>query len=431
MSRLNITIIGINYAPEHTGIAPYTTELAEHLAKKHNVTVLTGVPHYPQWSVAPGHRRWRYEEQRNGVRVVRHRHFVPSRPNALTRAGYELTFAARVLAARSSSPDVVLAVVPTLFSAMAAARIARRSAAPLGVVVQDLMGNAAEQSGTAGGSTVAGLIRSVEARVLRASAGVAVIHERFAQSLSNVYGLSNNKVTVIRNWSHVRPLAGHTDVSDVRQHLGADTETVVLHTGNIGVKQNLENVVSAARLADERRLPVRFVLMGDGNQRDRIAALADGAERLTLLDPVDSDLYPKMLAAADVLLLNERPGMAEMSVPSKLTSYLVAGRPVLAATDEGSATAQEVRRSGGGWVVPAGEPGQLLEAVLRLRSDGAARSSLAQAGRDYARSQLSAAPALAKYESWITGLATAGSVAPGERSSATDAVAEPHERNLA
>lgn len=427
MSRMNITIVGINYAPEHTGIAPYTTELAEHLATQHDVVVLTGVPHYPHWSVAPEHRRWRSEEVRNGVRVIRHRHLVPRKPRALSRAGYELSYATRVLAARTRRPDVVLAIVPTLFSAQAAAALARRAKAPLGVVVQDIMGNAAEQSGTSGGSKVAGLIRPVERRVLTASSGIAVIHERFAQSLSSTYSIDDDKLTVIRNWTHVRPWEG--DPRAVRHLLGADDETVVLHTGNMGVKQNLENVVEAAFLADQRRLPVRFVLMGDGNQREHVAEVARGVERLTLLEPVDSETYPAMLAAADVLLVNERPGMAEMSVPSKLTSYLSSGRPVLAATDAGSATAQEVLRSGGGRLVPPGAPATLLEAVLGLRAAPQQGAVLGETGRLYAQSELLASGSLSKYEAWIEIL-----VSRSRRAATTNtdaAAAAQHERNVA
>ena len=49
-----VLVVGINYAPETTGIAPYTTGMAEHLAALGaKVTVVTGMPHYPQWQRAP------------------------------------------------------------------------------------------------------------------------------------------------------------------------------------------------------------------------------------------------------------------------------------------------------------------------------------------------------------------------------------------
>ena len=63
---MRVLIIGINYRPELTGIGPYTADLAEHLASRGDrVTVITGLPHYPGWRIAPGtprnlvaKRRW-------------------------------------------------------------------------------------------------------------------------------------------------------------------------------------------------------------------------------------------------------------------------------------------------------------------------------------------------------------------------------------
>ncbi len=54
----NVLIVGINYWPEPTGIAPYTTGMAEHLAKHAaSVEVLTGLPCYPSWTVPAAYRR--------------------------------------------------------------------------------------------------------------------------------------------------------------------------------------------------------------------------------------------------------------------------------------------------------------------------------------------------------------------------------------
>ena len=51
MTRVLIT--SLNYAPEETGIAIYSTRLAEHLAARgYRVTVLAGMPHYPAWRVS-------------------------------------------------------------------------------------------------------------------------------------------------------------------------------------------------------------------------------------------------------------------------------------------------------------------------------------------------------------------------------------------
>ena len=52
-----VVIVGLHYAPEHSGNAPYTTGLARHLAAAGlGVTAVVGYPHYPQWRVYPGYR---------------------------------------------------------------------------------------------------------------------------------------------------------------------------------------------------------------------------------------------------------------------------------------------------------------------------------------------------------------------------------------
>ena len=57
-SLLNITFISLNYAPELTGIAPYSTRLAEALTRRgHQLRVISGYPHYPEWRRHPGYRR--------------------------------------------------------------------------------------------------------------------------------------------------------------------------------------------------------------------------------------------------------------------------------------------------------------------------------------------------------------------------------------
>jgi colanic acid biosynthesis glycosyl transferase WcaI len=86
------------------------------------------------------------------------------------------------------------------------------------------------------------------------------------------------------------------------------------------------------------------------------------------MDGVSNTEFTDVLAAADVLLLHERAGVVEMCVPSKLTSYFAAGRPVLAATSPRSAAAHEISASGAGTVVDPGDPSVLLEALRSLAS---------------------------------------------------------------
>jgi colanic acid biosynthesis glycosyl transferase WcaI len=361
--RLRVLIVGINYAPEHTGIAPYTTAFAEFLAGQgHDVDVWAGVPSYPSWRVPAEYKwTWRRTSTENGVLVRRLRSFVPRSQNALSRGLYELTFALRIRTERvRHRPDVVVAVVPTLLSAWSAQKIADKHRAPCVVWVQDLMGSAAAESGVAGAGATVKLVSAIERAVLRKASSTVVIGETFVRDVVGL-GVEASDVVLVPNWTHVS--APKQDRDAVREQLGWKGEHVVLHTGNMGRKQALEVVIEAARLCDNHDHKCRFVLMGDGSQRKELERLALGNARVEIVDGVDSDIYSDVLAAADVLLINERESVVQMSLPSKLTSYLVAGQPILAAVNDDGATAQELRRLGLGNVVGAGDAAALHDAV--------------------------------------------------------------------
>ncbi len=392
---MRITIIGLNFAPEVTGIAPYTTAIAEGLAARgHEVEVLAGLPHYPGWREIPGYRG-RPVERLGRATVRRIGHYVPHGHSMRGRLRMELSFGRLVAARHWDSPDVVLTVSPSLLAAGAVVAAARVRRVPSVVVVQDLYGKGAGETDAL--SAAAGVLTRLERAILSAASRVVVIHDRFAATVASL-GIPSHRISTVRNWTHV-PDAGVVDVAAVRAELGwSPDEIVVLHTGNMGMKQGLENVVEAARIADARGLRMRFSLVGGGNQHDQLVASAAGVASIEFRDPLPPQDFLCALRAADVLLVNERPGVAEMAVPSKLTSYFASGRPVVAATDAGSTTSAEVHAAGAGTVVPAGRPQALVDACLDMASDADRAVACGAAAKEFAAQRLGAAHAIAEYE---------------------------------
>lgn len=403
--RLSVLLVAMNYAPERSGTAPYTTAWAEHMARRHDVVVLAGVPHYPEWRVHDGYGAWRTVGVEGGARLVRLRHIVPSRTTPLQRLLHESSFALRVLTQRSGPPDVVVAVSPPLFGAAAALVRARRFRVPFGVVVQDLYSEGVRELG-AGRGGPAGAADLLESAVLRRADRVLTIHDRFAARMTDRLGVAADRVSIVGNWSQVP--APTRPREDQRAELGWGSDVVVLHAGNMGAKQGLETVVEAARRADAAGLPVRYVLLGDGNQRPALQELAAGVRRLEFRPPTSPTEYAEMLNAADVLLVCEKPGVAEMSLPSKLTSYCAAGRPIVAATGSGGGTATVVAESGAGIVVPPGDPEAVNDAVLALAADPQRAAALAARGLEYSRARHAAAASFERYDRWLADLAARG-----------------------
>lgn len=361
----SICIIAINYAPEATGCGPYTTDLAERLVRKgHKVSVIAGLPHYPQWRVPLEYQgSSRRLEVINGVTVKRCWIYVPKRMTAVTRIAYELSFL--VMAwwmSRKEKPNAVIAVSPALGDMIVGARLATRSQASYGILVQDLMAAATTQSNISGGGKVARIASTIEARYLQRADSVATITQSFLTSMEKL-GVAGEKIIISPNYL-VKNIE-RIDKSAARQRMGWNEDLFILtHTGNMGLKQDLGNLIEAIKLVDDSNL--RLMLVGDGSQRSELEALAKGESRINFMDLVSEDLYSALLAASDVLLVNEAITVTDMSLPSKLTAYEASGQLILGAVVPGGNTSEALERIGRSHQVVAGDPKALGVYIKKL-----------------------------------------------------------------
>lgn len=388
---MRVLISSLNYAPEPTGIGPYAAGLAEDLQSRgHDVQVLTGIPHYPQWRNYTGVRRLRTRESINGVDVLRVGHYIPPGGIGIGRGLLELSFAAAAATAPWLHPDVIITVSPSLAATAAliarARVVARRTRIPVFVWVQDLYGTGLQELRS--GSVLSKLARSLESAVLRNADGVVVIHERFGRVVRESYGVHPERTITLRNWTHVDFKGHETNTQGTRDKCGWAHGTIVLHAGNMGIKQGLDAVVAAARLAQEQESDVLFVLLGNGSERDRLMLESADCPNIQFLPTCPDPEFQAALEAADILLINELVGVREMALPSKLTTYFAAAKPVLAAVAGDGVTAEEINASRAGLVVRPGQPQDLLNAIARLQHNPDFARELARNGTRYAEENL-------------------------------------------
>lgn len=373
--------------PDMTGIALYATGLAVHLSERgYDATVITGFPHYPDWRRTEAPNRFAATEQLGRVRVRRRWHLVPRHQSLVSRVAYEASFLTGLAALTDCGrPDVVIAMSPCLASATVALAAGRRHRAPVGVIFQDILGRATEQTGIGRGK-LDSLIAPLELAVARSAARVGPTASGFAKVFIDGR-VKPERIFPLRNW--LERAAPNMPPAEARESLGwSHSEFVCLHAGNMGRKQNLENLIATAELLGEQ--DIRIAMAGGGNDRARLErrAAESVSARVTFLGLQRPGAYESMLEAADVLIVNQRAAVMDMALPSKLTAYFAAGRPVVAAVAQHSETAAEVRRSGAGIVVAPESPSALAAALARLRADASLRVRLGAQGRRYAAEHL-------------------------------------------
>ncbi len=400
MSR--VLLVTTNYWPEPTGIAVYTTDLAESSTTQGDqVTVLTSLPHYPWWRV-PSEFAHLGEGTgtHNGVSIIRAKHLVPPKMNALMRMRFETSLWWNLRRVSKSMVgndfDVVIACIPTVAAGIVGKRIAKKLGIPFGLIVQDLSGAGAKQSGLRGGAVISKIAHFVEGRALHGADSLVVVSPAMRDVVVGL-GVPESRITQITNYS-ARAISNF-DKASARSRFGwASDDFVVIHTGNMGAKQDLENVVRAADALNGFS-KIKIYLVGHGNQEANLKALCVGKSNIAVLPAVPDADYSALLSAADLLLVNERSTQMEMSLPSKLTSYLYSEGPVIAAVPRGGATWKFL--DGVAELVEAGDPVALARAIEELSKQPEKLADLAGQGRVFADANLDPEVGRKKYLDWV------------------------------
>jgi putative colanic acid biosynthesis glycosyltransferase WcaI len=386
---MRIHIIGINYWPEVTGIAVFSTGRAEHLAAAgHHVTMCTAVPYYPQWRVPEEYRGLKFtREARAGVTILRCPLYVPSAVKPIRRVLHEASFIAsaflRSLFCRR--PDVLFVVSPPLGLAIAAVILSWLWRVPYVFHVADLQPDTALDLGMVGPGRVARLLYAVERLAYRRAAIVSTLTDAMRARII-AKGIPGQKVVLFADWADPRLFALASGQSDpIRRELDLGDAFLVLHAGNMGVKQGLDVVLDAAQ--QTRFDPgILYVLVGDGAMRPHLERRAHrlGLDNVRIVPLLDHERFLRLLAAADVCLVTQQRTVADVVFPSKVLTLLAAGKPVIASVTGGSAVANVIAGAGAGTVVPAEAGDALVTAIEALRRDTSLRAGMGAAGRAYA-----------------------------------------------
>jgi len=384
---MRILLLGLNFSPELVGIGKYTGDLADHLSQEgFHLRVVTTPPYYPEWKIKMGYSGWIYRKEPVGsILVYRCPLWVPKRASNLNRILHLLSFGLSsfpvLLAQLTWKADIIICVIPTLFSAPAAWLAARLSGAKCWLHIQDFELDAALNLGMLSGrNLILSFTRAFERFVLTHFDRVSTISENMV-ALAVQKGVLQERTYLFPNWVDTCQIFPMQEVNPLRSELGIDESTkVILYHGNIGRKQGLETLIEAATLL-QNNPEILFVIGGEGAARSELEKRTVGMRNVRFIDLQPLEKLNQLVNLADLHVLPQRAGAADLVMPSKLTTMLASGKPVLACASPGTQLWKVVNQVGR--VVAPEDARALSGAVLDLINNPGECQRLAKLGRNY------------------------------------------------
>lgn len=397
---MRILIVTQYFWPESFRINDFALGMRD---RGHDVTVLTGLPNYPDGTLYPGYSLLSRRETYHGIRIKR----VPliprgnsNGPRLLANYASFAAFASVLgpFRCRQKYDIVVVFQASPVTVALPAMIMKWRRRVPMLLWVQDLWPESLSATGAVKSPWILKQVDRFVRHAYRQSDRVLVQSEGFIPHVES-RGVPKDRIDYIPNWAedYFRPV---TLAAAAPENTELPPGFRILFAGNIGVGQSFDTILAAAEQTRSRP-DIQWVVLGDGRDRERVATEIERRQLTATVHllgrrPVES--MPRYYAAADALLitLTKAPIFA-LTIPSKVQSCLASGKPILAALDgEGS---RVVTESDAGLVGPAEDADCLAaNAVALADKDVADRDAMGRRGRKFYEEQFERRLVLDRFE---------------------------------
>lgn len=326
---MRVLAVSQYYWPEPFNVA----DMCEGLASRgHEVTVLTGVPNYPEGEVYPGYRpRTAVDEEHGGVSIKR----VPNRERktgVLNRFANYYSFSSKGSARARGLPgdfDAVLSFeISPVMSANPAIAYAEEHGVPLLMYVIDIWPECLTSGGIKRGSFLYRHYAGVSRKIYGAADRLAVTSPGFQGYLSDLLGRPVDCTCLPQ---YAEDFFGEpTAAVEIDHSHFSESSLNLMFAGNVGAAQDVQCLVRAASLLDGDAYA--FHVVGSGSELDscRALALELGVSNVVFHGRHPVEEMPSYYELADAMVATFAPSeMLCYTLPRKIQSYMAAGKPVI------------------------------------------------------------------------------------------------------
>jgi glycosyltransferase involved in cell wall biosynthesis len=400
--KMNILVVSQYCWPENMRINDLVRDFVD---RGHRVTVLTGLPNYPEGTVYSDFKSnpGAYASY-HGARIVR----VPLIPRGQRSLTLMLNYASFFLSAstvgafklRGQRYDAIFVyAVSPIMAAIPALVIGRLKRAPVYVWVLDLWPETLRAVGVIKSPKLLSLVGSMVSWIYNRTDYILMQSHGFFDNVRRycTRPIDESRLVYLPSW------AEDDFSSEVETHSAIlqrdESVFTVVFAGNLGDAQDFPAVLQAVEhMRDE--VSVRWVIVGDGRMSQWLheQVANRGMTNVLLLGRHPLSAMPGIFANADALLVSLKTNdVFEQTIPGKVQAYLASGKPILGMIN--GEAARVITSSGAGYACQSGDGPGLAKITGQLaKLDSTQRLAMGEAGRRYYLENFSKAKVLDKVE---------------------------------
>ena len=399
----NITLIGVNFYPEDSSTGLYSTQMAEYLAKSHNVEIITGFPYYPEWEIREEYKdKKRFlEEKKDNIKIYRYKQYVPKNPSFKNRILHllDFTFGSIRNLFKVKKCDLVICVVPFTTSIFLGLILAKLRGAKVWVHIQDFEFDAAVESGLAGKSStnkerVFKMLFWIEKKLLDKADIVSTISYAMIQKLESK---TSTKSYFFPNWvdeNFIDP------VKATKHELMKSDKFKILYSGNIGAKQDWDFFLKVARHFKGNE-EVEFIIVGAGAKKEWLIENTREFNNIKHYMPVEYNTLSNLLCSANLHILFQKNDVVDTVMPSKLLGMMASSLPSVVTGSLDSEVAKVFSKSKGGYFFDANNLKEVVEAIEELLINSDLSKQMGKNAREYIVENFSASSVLKNFQNRV------------------------------
>ena len=334
--KKHILVIAQYFYPEQFRINDICSEWVK---RGYKVTVVTGIPNYPQGKYYEGYGLLKKrKETYNGIDIVR-LPLVPRGNNSLMLALNYLSFVVSGFFWKAftkiKADYVFIYEVSPMTQALPGVWYAEKMNIPCYLYVTDLWPENVEIVTGIKNKYFLNAIGSMVDYIYKKSNRIFTSSRNFVDAI-NERGVDNEKIEFWPQYAedHYLPL----DKKDVTvPEIAKDDFFNIIFAGNIGVAQGLEILPKVAKILKDKNVKVRFNMVGDGRFKDTLINLVnenDISEMFNFIDKQPATRIPEFMAVCDATLISlSKSRVFSITLPAKTQSCLACGIPIIVSAD--------------------------------------------------------------------------------------------------